>query len=75
MDIFNYLTIGFGIVNLFLMLVIFPMKAQMRDTEQDLKDLRNTVQTRYMSKADFKDHLERIEKALDEVKSMLVTNR
>jgi len=74
MDAFNYLTIGLGLVNLFLVLVILPMRSQIRDAEQDLKDLRSTVQTRYMSKTDFKDHLERIEKALDEVKSMLLMN-
>ena len=74
MDTFNYLTICLGVVNLFLVLVIFPMRSQIRDAELDLKDLRSTMQTRYMSKTDFKDHLERIEKALDEVKSMLLMN-
>jgi hypothetical protein len=68
------MTICLGVVNLFLVLVILPMRSQIRDAEQDLKDLRSTMQTGYMSKVDFKDHLERIEKALDEVKSMLLMN-
>jgi hypothetical protein len=72
---FNYVTIGFFIVNAFLLLVIIPMRGSIKDVEKDVKELRSTVQTEYMSKSDFKDHLERIEKSLDEVKAMLINNK
>lgn len=72
---FNYVTIGFFVVNAFLLLVIVPMRGSIKDVEKDVKELRNTVQTEYMSKTDFKDHLERIEKSLDEVKAMLTHNK
>ena len=51
------------------------MRGSIKDVEKDVKELRNTVQTEYMSKTDFKDHLERIEKSLDEVKAMLTHNK
>ena len=72
MTIYHILAIGLGVLNVFLMLVIYPMRAQIKDVEGDVKDLRNQLQTGYMSKSDFKDHLERIEKTLDEMKGMMI---
>jgi hypothetical protein len=79
METYHYVTIGLGIVNLFLVAIIYPMHVSIKDVdsdvkiiERDVKELRTMVQTEYMSKLDFKDHLERIEKSLDEVKAMLI---
>jgi hypothetical protein len=79
METYHYVTIGLGIVNLFLVAIIYPMRVSIKDVdsdvkliEKDVKELRTMVQTEYMSKLDFKDHLERIEKSLDEVKAMLI---
>ena len=74
MDAYHYITIVLGIINMFLVLVIMPMRTSIKENSKELQDLRTDLQTGYMSKTDFKDHLERIEKALDEVKSMLLMN-
>ena len=72
MTAYNYIVVAIAAVNIFIALVVLPLRAQLKDAEKELRDLRNLVQTGYMSKSDFKDHLERIEKSLDDLKAIVL---
>lgn len=75
LKILEIVTLVILVLNFIGALVVVPWLGRITKLETKMEKLTDLVQTQYMSKSDFENHLNRIESALSEIKGYVMNNR
>lgn len=71
MDSSTLVAIILGVINIVGGFIIIPLKSQIANLQKEISEFKLHVAEKYVTKDEMKDHLDRIEKSLDEIKDLV----